>query len=144
MSKERYKMPVSVQIMLFNQNNEVLLLRRKSTGFGDESYGFIGGHVEQNEKVIDAAIREAKEEVGIAINSENLIFKSVMNRKVNETTEYIDFVFCVRKWHGKVTNMEPEKCSEIAWCKTNNLPSNIIDFEKCLINNNDIFLSWGW
>ena len=143
-SIERYKMPVSVQVTLFNKNNEVLLLKRKSTGFSDGLYGFIGGHVEQNEQIIDAAIREVKEEIGINIDRENLIFKSVMNRKVNENTEYIDFVFCVREWQGKIKNIEPEKCTELVWYSPDNLPENIIDFEKYLIENDDIFLSWGW
>jgi len=143
-NKERCKMPISVQVILVNQNDEVLLLKRKSTGFGDGLYAFIGGHVEQNEQVTDAAIREVKEEIGININKKNLIFKSVINRKVNENTEYIDFVFCVKEWQGKITNMEPEKCSELAWYKTNNMPQNTIDFEKYLIENDDIFLSWGW
>ena len=67
-----------------------------------------------------------------------------MNRKVNEDTEYIDFVFTVRKWNGTVKNMEPEKCSELIWYNPKKLPQNIIDFEKYLIENNDIFLAWGW
>lgn len=144
MNKERFKMPVSVQVILFNQNDEVLLLKRKSTGFGEGLYGFIGGHVEQNEQVIDAAIREVKEEIGIDINRKKLIFKSVMNRKVDENTEYIDFVFIAKEWQGNIINMEPEKCSELTWYQINNLPQNTIDFEKYLIENDDIFLSWGW
>lgn len=144
MNKERFKMPVSVQVILFNKNNEVLLLKRKSTGFSDGLYGFIGGHIEQNEQVIDAAIREVKEEIGIDINRDNLTFKAVMNRKVNENTEYIDFVFIVNDWQGKIKNMEPDKCSELLWYNPKNLPMNIIDFEKYLIENDEIFLSWGW
>ncbi|MCI8411236.1 MAG: NUDIX domain-containing protein [Clostridia bacterium] len=144
MNKERYKMPVSVQVILFNKNNEVLLLKRNSTGFSDGLYGFIGGHVEKNEMVINAAIRETKEEIGIDINREDLVFKSVMNRKVDKNTEYIDFVFIVKDWQGNIKNMEADKCSELVWCKPNNLPKNIIDFEKYLIDNQDVFLSWGW
>ncbi len=141
---ERYKMPVSVQVILFNNKNEVLLLKRKSTGFSDGLYGFVGGHVEKNEQILDAVTRELKEEIGVDVKKENLKFKSVMNRKVNEDTEYIDFVFTVRKWNGTVKNMEPEKCSELIWYNPKKLPQNIIDFEKYLIENNDIFLAWGW
>ena len=89
-------------------------------------------------------IRLVKEEIGIDIKKENLLFKSVMNRKVNENTEYIDFVFIAKEWQGNIINMEPEKCSELTWYQINNLPQNIIDFEKYLIENNDLFLSWGW
>lgn len=56
-NKERYKIPVSVQILLFNENGEVLLLKRKKTGFGDSKYGFIGGHVEKGENIKKAIIR---------------------------------------------------------------------------------------
>lgn len=144
MGEERYKMPVSVQIMLFNENNQVLLLKRKSTGFGDGEYGFVGGHVEKNEEIKRAIIRETKEEIGIEIKEQNLKFRSVLNRKVNDDIEYIDFVFMAKEWTGNIKNMEQGKCSELIWCDINNLPQNIIDFEKYLIENKDTFITWGW
>ena len=144
MKNERYKMPVTVQVMLFNKNNEVLLLKRHSTGFNDGLYGFVGGHVEKNEQIVDAAIREVKEEIGVDINRENLYFKSVLNRKISKNIAYVDFVFMTKKWKGSINNMEPEKCSELVWADLNNLPSQIMDFEKYLIENNDLFFSWGW
>lgn len=144
MEKERYKMPVSVQIMLFNENEEVLLLKRKTTGFGDGKYGFIGGHVEKNEDVKKAIIREVKEEVDIELEERDLKFRNVLNRKVNENTEYIDFVFVAKEWKGNIKNMEPEKCSELIWCNPNNLPHNIIDFEKYILNSKDTCLIFGW
>lgn len=144
MHKERYKMPVSVQILLFNKNEQILLLKRKSTGFGDEQYGFIGGHVEKNENVKKAIIREAKEEVGIEIDEQDLEFRNILNRKVNENTEYIDFVFTTKKWQGTIENMEPGKCSELLWCNINNLPNNMIDFEKYILSNEDKCLFFGW
>ncbi len=144
MKKERYKMPVSVQMILTNEKNEILLLKRKSTGFSDEKYGLIGGHVEKNEDVKTAVIRETKEETNIDIAMEDIEFISVMNRKVDEDTEYIDFIFKAKKWRGNVKNMEPNKCSEIIWCKANQLPIDIIDFEKYIINNKNKLLLWGW
>ena len=51
----------NTRIDLFNENGEVLLLKRKKTGFGDSKYGFIGGHVEKGENVKKAIIREVNE-----------------------------------------------------------------------------------
>lgn len=144
MNEERYKMPVSVQIILFDKDNQILLLKRKSTGFEDGKYGFIGGHVEENENVKKAIIREVKEEIDIEISEQDLEFRNVLNRKVNKKTEYIDFIFTARKWKGNIKNMEPEKCTEILWCNINNLPDNIIDFEKYILNSEDKCLFFGW
>lgn len=143
-NKERYKMPVSVQILLFNENGEVLLLKRKKTGFGDSKYGFIGGHVEKGENVKKAIIREVKEEIGVEIAENDLKFRNIMNRKVNQDVEYIDFIFIAKKWKGNIRNMEPEKCSELKWCSLNKLPNNILDFEKYIIDNNKVYLDFGW
>lgn len=143
-NKERYKMPVSVQILLFNENGEVLLLKRKKTGFGDSKYGFIGGHVEKGENIKKAIIREVNEEIGVEIAENDLEFRNIMNRKVNQDVEYIDFIFIAKKWKGNIRNMEPEKCSELKWCNPNKLPSNILDFEKYIIDNKEAYLDFGW
>ncbi len=67
-----------------------------------------------------------------------------MNRKVNQDVEYIDFIFIAKKWKGNIRNMEPEKCSELKWCSLNKLPNNILDFEKYIIDNNKVYLDFGW
>lgn len=144
MNEQRYKMPVSVQIILLNQKNEVLLSKRKSTGFCDGMYGLIGGHVEQGEQVINAIIRETKEEIGVKIKKEHINFKCIMNRKVDNTLEYIDFVFVVNNWNGAIANMEPEKCYELRWFDINNMPQNTIDFVKYLVNTEEKIILWGW
>ena len=119
-------------------------MKRKSTGFGDGEYGFVGGHVEKNENIKKAIIRETKEEINIEIEEQNLKFRNVLNRKVNND-EYIDFVFETRKWKGNIKNMEPDKCSELIWCNPNNLPNNTIDFEKSILSSKeDICLFFGW
>lgn len=144
MNEQRYKMPVSVQIILLNQKNEVLLSKRKSTGFCDGMYGLIGGHVEQGEQVINAIIRETKEEIGVKIKKEHINFKCIMNRKVDNTSEYIDFVFVVNNWNGTIANMELEKCYELKWFDINNMPQNTIDFVKYLVNTEEKLILWGW
>lgn len=44
--------------------------------------------------------------------------------------------FEINKYDGKITINEPEKCSELIWADINNLPTDMITFEKEAINNN--------
>ena len=64
---DRFKLIPEAHIFLTNNNNEILLLRRFNTGYEDGNYSVIAGHIDGNEEVKAAAIREAKEEVGIEI-----------------------------------------------------------------------------
>ena len=49
---------------------EVLLQLRKNTGFMDNMYDVsCGGHVKKGESLLNTAVREAKEEIGIDIKN---------------------------------------------------------------------------
>ncbi len=51
-----------VKILLVNSGNEILL------GYSHNDYQFPGGHVEENEALVDTVNREVKEETGIELN----------------------------------------------------------------------------
>lgn len=123
---ERFKIPVGIFIML-RRNDEVLLQLRKNCSFAG-NYGFVGGHLDGNEKIIDAAIREAKEEVGVDISQENLVLKTVCHS--NKGEEYLQFYFECNRWSGDIKNKEPNKCERIEWVKWNNTPSNTCPYLK--------------
>ena len=48
--------------------NEKILLGYKKSGFGKGNYNGFGGKVEKNETIVEAAIREVKEECGVIAN----------------------------------------------------------------------------
>ncbi len=84
----------------------------------------------------EAAIREAREELGIEIQVEDIVDIFVVNRKNKSLPPYYDVYFEVSKYLGEIKIAEPEKCSELVWANINNLPNDIIDFEKeAMINN---------
>ena len=62
-----YTMPVAVHLIL-KHTGKILLLRRYNTGYEDGNYSVVSGHLEQGETVIQAMIREAKEEAGIDLS----------------------------------------------------------------------------
>lgn len=66
MSENRFQLFCAVHLVLI-QNNQVLLLKRKNTGYQDGNYGLVTGHMEKGETAKQAIIREAQEEAGIKV-----------------------------------------------------------------------------
>lgn len=56
----------------------MLFGQRQNTGFEDGAWHLPSGHLEADESVIDALIREAEEEIGITIKSEDVQFAHIM------------------------------------------------------------------
>lgn len=55
-----------VKVLLVNSNNDVLL------GYSHNNYQFPGGHVEENETLVQVVNREVLEETGIELNITNI------------------------------------------------------------------------
>lgn len=144
MQKERFKIKVAVYLLLI-KDEKVLLSRRFNTGWMDGKYSLISGHLDGNETVSTAMIRESFEEAKIKIKKEDLIPATVIDR--NSDQEYIDFFFVSNKWIGEITIGEPEKCDDLSWFSIDNLPDNLLPYIKEAIENykNKIaFFESGW
>ncbi len=147
MQKHHSNIPASY-LVLFKEN-KVLLLKRANTGFGDGKYSVIAGHVEKGENFTDCIIREAKEEAGITLKKEDLKVVHIMHRKttLQVENERVDTFFTATKWGGEIINMEPHKCDDLSFFELNNLPKNIIEYIKLVIEDiqNGIYYSeYGW
>lgn len=140
---ERFKMRVTVHLIL-EHNNEFLLLRRYNTGYEDGNYSVIAGHLNGNETIKEAMIREDLEEANITINDKHLKIVGVMHRKDGD--ESIDYYLYTNKFSGNVRIMEPNKCDDLSFYKLDNLPDNIIPYIKTALynyKNNIIFSEYG-
>jgi len=138
------RFPVAVHLF-FLRNESVLLLRRVNTGWEDGKYSVPAGHVETGESVIEAAVRESHEEVGICLKTLDLEVAHVMHRKAEE--ERIDFFLVVKSWTGEITNKEPHKCDDLSWHPLASLPDNVIPYvRQGLTNykNGILFTEFGW
>lgn len=120
MSKDRHVLKIAVYAVLV-KDNEVLLTRRKNTGWQDGNYSLPAGHLEQNETLVEAVIREAREEIGVDLIRETIRLEHTMHRQ----HLYIDFFFTA-KWNGVPENLEPDKCDDIQWFSLQSLPSNVV------------------
>lgn len=122
---EHFRPYVAVYV-LFIKDDNILMLRRFNTGYKDGFYSLPSGHIDGNETLRAAAMREAKEEVGANLAMEDLELKVVMHRLLDR--EYLDFFFLPKKWEGELKNMEPQKCDEVNWFPLNNIPEKTIPY----------------
>lgn len=132
--------------ILFHRNEEVLLLKRQNTGFQDGNWSVVAGRMDGGEEVIDAAIREAKEEAGVVIRPADIEIVGIMHRK-NTTSEWVDFFLYAHDWQGEIMNKEPEKCEELKWFHRNELPDNIVSYIRIALEKKHEglwFESIGW
>ena len=131
--------------MLFVRDGKILLLRRANTGYEDGNYGLVAGHVEDGESITSAAIRETKEEAGVAIEPEDLAVVTTMHRRQQDIR--VDFFFEVKKWKGEIVNTEPDRCDDLSWFPLDELPANTIPYIKQAIEcykAGAVYSEWGW
>jgi len=115
--------PLAVHIALLH-NDKVLLQRRQNTGYEDGNFGVIAGHLDGGETVIQAAIREVREEVGVQIDPSHIQLAGVLHRISGG--ERVEFFLIADIWKGRIINAEPDKCDMLGWFPINNLPPNTI------------------
>lgn len=139
------QIPISVFILLKKQD-KILLLYRKNTSFNSDKWSLPAGRVESGESATNAMVREAKEEIDIDINLEDLSSPLVMHNH-DDQGERMHLFFVCEKWNGEPKNNEPHKCGEIKWHKVSELPDNIISQVETGIRaklNNKSYIEYGF
>jgi 8-oxo-dGTP pyrophosphatase MutT (NUDIX family) len=111
---ERYRSIVDAHLALV-RDGRLLWSRRANTGYADGQLALVSGHLEEDEDVVDAAIREAEEDVGIRLRREELSCVHVMHHRNRQEQPRIGFFFQGSRWDGDLVNREPHKCSELVW-----------------------------
>ena len=111
MSEQRYPEP-TVGALIFNPEGELLVVRSHKW---EDTYTLPGGHVELGETLVEAVIREAKEETGLDVyDPEFLCYQEyIFGESFWEDRHFIFFDFVCRTKGGDVVlNHEAE---DYAW-----------------------------
>ncbi|NIP44092.1 MAG: NUDIX domain-containing protein, partial [candidate division Zixibacteria bacterium] len=92
---QRQRFPVTAHIVL-QDNQHVFLLRRANTGYEDGNYSLVAGHLDGGESVMQAAIRETREEAGVQVAPTDLKINFILHRMSDE--ERFDFILTATSW----------------------------------------------
>ncbi|WP_370942261.1 NUDIX domain-containing protein [Amycolatopsis sp. cg5] len=122
----RYSSPIGVCVLVQRDDGALLLLERAGTGYADGSLSTPGGHVEQGESFVEAAVREVREEVDVLVEPHMLRFAHVMHQRDADAQARVIVFFEALHWSGEPTNREPELCAGLHWAKPDTLPSMVI------------------
>jgi ADP-ribose pyrophosphatase YjhB (NUDIX family) len=82
-----------------------------------------GGRIEEDEDMIDAAIRETQEETGLKLDAEDVKIIG-FKEHFRFGSHYFMFYAEVRRWTGTLTNTEPNKCKSWEWFAVSAIPDN--------------------
>ena len=93
---------IRVKGLLINSHDEILI------GYGNKTYQFPGGHLENNESLVQGLKREIKEETGIVLDNDNykpfikITYYNKNYRNTNKNRENIIYYYEIR------TDKEPD------------------------------------
>lgn len=141
--------PYTAAFVIFRKNGKMAFLLRSNTNWMNGRYALPAGKVEEDESIEAAAIREAKEEVGVDIKPENLKHVLTVYRKdlVGRDGTWLDVLFEATEWEGELYNAEPEVHGELAWFEPENLPENTTPYTPFFIEQikaGNAYAELGW
>ena len=112
--------------------DHVLLHRRIRTGYYDDHWTVVAGHTEPGESVLETAVREAAEEVGVDIDVDDLQPLTTVHRTRRgggPIEQRADFFFATRRWRGEPSIREPAKNGGLRWAPLDDLPLPLVPVE---------------
>jgi 8-oxo-dGTP diphosphatase len=132
----RFRVVPAAYVVLRREHDgraEVLLQLRRGTGYMDGFWAAAAaGHVEADESVLEAACREAVEELGVTVHPDDLVPLCAMHRTVaphGPIDERVDFFFECRSWSGQPRLQESDKSVDLRWFDLDALPEPVVPHE---------------
>lgn len=140
MSQARFSLVPAAYLLLVREPAgvpQVLLQLRRGTGYMDGFWASgAAGHVEAGESVVQAALREAAEELGVGIEPGDLVALTAMHRCQAggpPVEQRVDFFFWSRRWQGEPTVREPAKSAGLEWFPLTALPDPVVPHELAVL-----------
>ncbi|MEU9253760.1 NUDIX domain-containing protein [Streptomyces sp. NPDC048270] len=131
-SAARHTVPVDVHLILRREGEhgpEVLLSRRAGPVYASGLWHLPSGHLDPGEDMVEAVIREAREETGVLIDLGSVAAAvTVHHRPPMGTRSRIGVFFEVRWWSGRPHVREPDRCDGMGWYPLDGLPDPMVAY----------------
>lgn len=116
---------------------EVLLQLRRGTTFMDGWWACgAAGHVERGETLLEAAGREAAEELGVELDPTDLTLAVTTTRRCvipDDLEERVDVFLTATRWSGDPAIVEPDKAGDLQWWPLDALPQRLVPHERAAL-----------
>ena len=114
---------VGLGVLIFNENEEILLEKRTDNGL----YCFPGGSIDLGEKLEEAARRETREEVGLELNELTLFLitsgeQGRLEYPNGDVTYYVTFYYSSTPKEGSIPAIGDGESSELVWLSWDEIP----------------------
>lgn len=122
-------------ILIFNDNNRVLLMKRGKKAKNEVGWWTKpGGEIEYGETAMESVKREIKEELDVEVEIWGYCMHTDHIIK-DDNQHWLAINFLGRIKSGELKNMEPHKCDELKWFNLNNLPEKLVQTTREAIEN---------
>lgn len=130
---DRFTSIIDVHVVL-RRAGQILLLRRAGDVYASGQLCLPSGHLEDGENILEAAVRETREETGITLDPATMrLTLSIHQRHPASTHTRIGFAFQPSHWDGEPVIGEPAKCSQLLWAAPASLPADTVEYTAAII-----------
>lgn len=130
MTKYISKIFLTVDMVVFNENrNEILLIKRKNNPFKD-CWALPGGFVDENEDLEEAAKRELKEETNVTVSE--VVQIGAFGKPGRDPRGHMVSVAFSTQLTSQQGIKPLDDAKEVKWFFINNLPDLAFDHEEII------------
>ncbi len=130
---------VGIGVMIFNEEDKVLLILRNSDAKKADSdmrlegtWTFPAGKVKQGETIYDAGVRKVKEEVNIDIENPKIVS---ISDDINDYAHFVTIGLVVKGFKGNISLGDSQEHVDYKFFDINELPENLCMPSKNIVNN---------
>jgi 8-oxo-dGTP diphosphatase len=131
-----FQLIVDIHLLLVTEG-DLLLGRRANTGYGDGAYEPPSGRLAERETLVEAAVRVAADQTGIALAPADVSLAHVLHDVSG--TGRMAFFLTADGWSGEACQSPKPAAvgsySDFGWYPLTELPANMIDRARVAVRN---------
>ena len=128
-----------VAAFIVNDKGQVLLQKRsKNKRFNPNKWALCAGHVDAYESLKTAILREIKEEIGIDVDSNELVPFGEKEFVIKDSNSHITYLYCVKSnLNEEDFIIQEEELSEVKWFDIEDVIKMIKSRDKSIVFSNE-------